>query len=251
MTSFNIGRGSGSGVTGPDYVSISNAEKITFGKATGSGTDYLVVKKSGDTSANEIKIPITSSSPGPISVYTTNSFPGTTSTSNVAPIPIGTNSDPAEANSIKIQGDGKGKLTFSSTYDSGNYSVYTDVVKIVCTNLSVTANLTQKDFIIDHNFGTEDILVNTYFSQTKENQQEFFTLIQCDVELYSPDANDIGNKIKVKLRGNPIPEGILKVVIFGGNNKLLTPSEVGYVTPSIYVGTRGGTIDSINPNERT
>lgn len=238
MSSFSVGA-FGSSATGSGFT-VSDGNTINFGL----DNNQLVIKK-GTSTTGQIKVTLPSSTPGPISVYTQNSFPATPGTTNVAPITIGTNSGPAADNSIQIKGDGKGKVSFNSTYNSSAYSVNTTIVKILYTNIYVASNQTSKDYTIQHSLGTENILVNTYYAKAKSGTTyEVFSLIQCEVEI-TDDSN-----IKVKLRGDTIPEGVLKVVIYGGAEESLGTSAVYYLDPTDTPDDRDGVPPSIDPTQK-
>jgi len=146
---------------------------------------------------------------GTFNVYTGSTFSGNHAVVNV--------NSQGTSNNIRILGNGKGSISFSGQGTS-NTEVSADVVKILYTDITVPATPSAGlDYIITHNLGTRNILVNTYFSGYKDSTLLNPMLTQCDVELYSI------NQIVVKLRGN-IPAGVLKVVIYGGAQTEITAS---------------------------
>lgn len=209
LSSFRFENGTGATGSGATIDSDHTAIKIGI---SGSNLQFYTGSAYADSSG--VKVPIPKTGGGPISVYTADTFG--TGTSDVVPIAVGSNTTPSASYGIKIQGDTKGKITFTgsgTTY--GGYSVNTDVVRVRYTDISISSQMSSSattglDFTIKHGLGTKNILINTYFAESKGGvQYGNFMLVQCDIEL----VND--NNIKVALRGL-INEGVLKVVIYGG-----------------------------------
>lgn len=151
---------------------------------------------------------------GSFGIYTTSSFaPGDTAKVRVMADANGTGSL-TSTYSMKVTGDEKGKLTLAGkdTY----------VVKVIYCNIDIASEInTVTSFAIPYDFGTSNLLVNTYFSSKKAANSEytFFQLIQCDVTIETSTTGQgaaVVEHDKVTVSVNHLPAGILKVVVYGG-----------------------------------
>ena len=161
---------------------------------------------------------------GLFKIYTGSTYPSPQNTSNIVPVNAkynGTNSSTNSGDRLQINGDGKGKLSLSSTIPSGStasgtYSINTDIVQILYANIYVENPVnTSTNYILDHPFDSDNLLINTYFAGEKESSvYGLFRLIQCDVTI---EKSTTGNNFKVIINVDRIPEaGVLKVVVYGG-----------------------------------
>lgn len=225
MTSFSFSKGSTNGTASSSSASITvdngSNIKIDTGTDNTSHVHYLKIYK-GTTTTTWVgtKIP----TPGAIGIYTENS--PSTGTDHMVPIAIPTSTNslgPTTSgdSTVKVQGDGKGTLSFSNTYYSGGTTVSTAVVKMSRVNISIPLDPNSRpinsSYDVFHLLHTKDVVVQTYFSQNKNDSNSYnFKLVQCDVEISSDD------KITVSVRGIPSDGGVLKVIVFA-----LTVSELG------------------------
>lgn len=211
IQSFSVGKSGSSNAS----FTVGDGTRIDFGISN----NKLTVKKNGGGTSEKVELTLpTQSAPGPISIYTSNTWPGTPAQNNVVPISIGINDTPTVDNSVKIQGDGKGTVKFTSQYYTNGTSVTTDVVKMTKADISIPAGTTSSNYNIFHLLNTKDVFVQTYFSQNKDSSTSYnFKLVQCDVEIASVD------KITVSVNGIPNDGGVLKVIIFTLTSDSLDP----------------------------
>ena len=214
IQSFSVGKSGSSNAS----FTVGDGTRIDFGISN----NKLTVKKNGGGTGEKVELTLpTQDAPGPISIYTSNTWPSTPAQNNVVPISIGTTNTPTAANSVQIQGNGKGTVTFTSPYYSGT-SVTTDVVKMTKADISIPEGTTSSNYNIFHLLNTKDVFVQTYFSQNKDSSTSYnFKLVQCDVEIASVD------KIIVSVNGIPSSGGVLKVIVFTLTSNSLNPQAPG------------------------
>ena len=193
---------------------------------------------------------------GLFKIYTSDSYPTTNIGANVVPVKAkydGELDSEDIGDRLKIQGDGKGRLSLSSHSD--DYSISTDIVKITYTNIRIESEVNSfTNYTVGTPFDNDNLLVNTYFASFKENNSYgFFRLVQCDVTIEKTTVSGV-DKYKVIVSVNRLPIGLLKVVVFCGNVDTISAAQhdtKDYSNKTNYNQTINTSNNTVTTTERT